>query len=161
MEDYNKNEEFSIGKSQSNTLKGLAIIFVVMSHIPRIYPELNLSMLNPLGYIGVGIFLCLSGYGLQKSYDKYGLDGFWKKRIQRIIPALTITTIWIVIIAAFNGIPFNLYQIIASCLGLSNSVNSVTWYILMTWFCYVIFYSFKRNNVRNLIGGGYYQFLFF
>ena len=156
------NINLAIGRRQSNALRGLALIFVILSHIPKLYSEMNLSIFNPLGYIGVGIFLCLSGYGLQKSFEKYGLKDFGKKRIRRIIPALVVTTLMIVIIAAFNGITFQSYQIVGSCLGFSDSVNPVTWYILMMWFCYIVFYILKKNKVRNLMGGGvFFQLLFF
>ena len=39
----------------------------------------NMSRIfTPLGGIGVAMFLILSGYGLNESFKKNGLDGFWK-----------------------------------------------------------------------------------
>lgn len=34
--------------------------------------------------VGVALFLICSGYGLEMSYSKNGLNGLWKKRILRL-----------------------------------------------------------------------------
>ena len=58
-----------ISKDSSTVMKGLAIIAVILSHLPRVinFPSFMKSMLHPLGYLGVAVFLCLSGYGCAMS----------------------------------------------------------------------------------------------
>ena len=106
--------------------------------------------LNPLGYFGVAVFLFLSGYGLQKSYDKNRLQKFWEKRIRRIIPPLAIVTLMIVAVCKImNKGEFKATDIVLSCLGLSNTVNPVTWYIGMMWYCYLLYYLCQMIGVGS------------
>lgn len=137
----------------TTTYKGIAIIFVILSHIPRIFEKINLSILNPLGYFGVAIFLFTSGYGLQKSAESGGTDHFWINRIKRIMPTVTVVTLFIVGMNILLDKPnCNTFLVLLSCLGLSNSVNSVTWYLGMMWFCYSGFYLLKRTKIDELMG---------
>jgi len=57
-------------------LKGIAILLVVICHLGNEFTR----WFTPLGGIGVTIFLILSAYGLEKSYQKNGLRHYWKKR---------------------------------------------------------------------------------
>lgn len=59
-------------KSKSNALKGIAVLMVIVSHLPKILvlPGVLNSVLSPLGYHGVAIFLLLSGYGCFISIKK-------------------------------------------------------------------------------------------
>lgn len=106
-------------KSISNTsnsriyttiLKGVAIILVLICHFSG-----NMSRIfTPLGGIGVAMFLVLSGYGLNESYKKNGLQKFWSKRFIRLwIPyAIVICALTLIekhpLIWLFNNI--TLYQ---------------------------------------------------
>lgn len=56
----------------------------------------NTNLLTPLGGTGVAIFLCLSGYGLNESFKKNGLQKYWKKKIIRVfVPYFILQTICI------------------------------------------------------------------
>lgn len=52
---------------------------------------------TPFGGIGVAIFLILSGYGLNESFKRNGIEGFWKKRFSRVwIPYfIAVTLVWL------------------------------------------------------------------
>lgn len=52
---------------------GLAIILIILYHMPRVLPLLNIF--NP-GFIGVDFFLFFSGFSLCYSYEKNNLDVF-------------------------------------------------------------------------------------
>ena len=72
--------------SHENTLwtQGISAIMVMLMHfIMQIegYPRI----VNILGSIGVAAFLFISGFGLNESYKKSGLAGYWHKRIVRVI----------------------------------------------------------------------------
>ena len=67
-------------------LMGIAILMVLLYHL-CCWPQWN----NPLRifghwYIGVDIFLVLSGFGLCFSYEKYNIKTFYYHRLIRIIP---------------------------------------------------------------------------
>ena len=59
-------------------IKGFAILIIMLTHIGEIF---GIRYLTPFGSLGVAIFLFCSGFGLEKSFHKKGLRGFWRKRI--------------------------------------------------------------------------------
>ena len=66
----------------TTTLRGVAILIIMIGHVG--VSGFDCRYFNPFGGIGVAMFLFLSGYGLSESYNKNGLDKFWKKKILRI-----------------------------------------------------------------------------
>ncbi len=72
--------------SKENTLcaQGMSALAIMIMHfVMQIdgYPR----FLNILGGEGVAVFLFVSGFGLNESYKKTGLDGYIKKRFLRVI----------------------------------------------------------------------------
>jgi len=65
---------------------GTAMAMVVLYHL-FVYDEENklLVMFYP-GYLGIDVFLLLSGYGLCRSYQQHSLATFYKRRFVRLIP---------------------------------------------------------------------------
>ncbi len=72
-----------LSKSLTNVLRGIAVILIVVCHF--IGGGFEIRYFTPLGGIGVSIFLFLSGYGLNESYLLKGLDGYWWKKIIRVV----------------------------------------------------------------------------
>ena len=71
--------------SRTNTLalRGIAAIGIVVFHILLGY---GISPLfNMWGGFFVALFLILSGYGLEESFRQNGLDGFWRKRTDKVL----------------------------------------------------------------------------
>ena len=71
--------------SRTNTqaLKGIATIWIFVFHILL---EHNITpLLNVWGTFFVTIFLVLSGYGLEESFRNGGLDGYWRKRLDKVV----------------------------------------------------------------------------
>lgn len=69
--------------------KGIAIIFIVCCHA---FGH-SFRYFTPLGGIGVTIFLILSGYGLQLSYQKNGINKYWGKRFIGVYIPFVITDV--------------------------------------------------------------------
>ena len=134
-----------ISKELSNFFKGLAIILVVFSHCIATF---GIRYATPLGGIGVAIFLILSGYGLNESYKKKGLENFWKNRLIRVyIPYLIIVIINQIIM--HEGIKKFLSNIF-----LVNTPNFL-WFIKFILLNYINFYVInkivKHKILRYLI----------
>lgn len=70
----------SIGGKYTTTLKGIAIVIIILSHTMGCFTR----VFTPLGGIGVAMFLILSGYGLNESFKRNGIGSFWKKRFLRV-----------------------------------------------------------------------------
>lgn len=68
---------------------GLAITLVVLYHL---YAWCNYGFFDMFhyGYVGVDIFMFLSGYGCCFSYNKYSSSVFYKRRFIRIYPLFFI-----------------------------------------------------------------------
>lgn len=101
-------------------LRGFAIVAIILFHAFKdIFPN---------GYLGVNVFLTITGYFLFSSFLKddfrFSLSDFIKKRAARLFPAFTISIVLFLIICAFI-LPFDYFEKQAkiatfSLLGLSN-----------------------------------------
>ena len=68
-------------------LKGIAILLVAICHLGGEFTR----WATPLGGIGVAVFLILSAYGLEKSYQRSELHHYWRKRLLAVwIPYMII-----------------------------------------------------------------------
>lgn len=120
----------------TNAIKGFAILTVIWAHSGA---HLNIGGIQFIAGIGVALFLICSGYGLEKSFNKNGIDGFFKKRLLRVcIPYWTITTLGNFIMPDWSMKEY-LEKMIFVKAG---------WYIKYILVCYVIFYIVKRIKIK-------------
>ncbi|MBW4083540.1 acyltransferase [Paenibacillus sp. S150] len=173
-----KERAFLFDKVCTSQSKGIAIIFVLISHLNE---QLGgHKIFEPLGSIGVALFLFASGYGLTKSQEKGGLQSFFKKRITVVlVPYMFVTFLWI-IVDYLTGNTHSLKTIVLAILGFdfSRSIDPTMWYIsfVLVWYTafYICFVLTLNNIVRvmmlftfsvvcigvwqlNLIGSGSYE----
>lgn len=121
-----------LDRNYTTALKGVAILFIMYGHCACFWPGGRLT--SPFGGIGVSLFLILSGYGLNESYLKRGLDGFWKKRISKVyIPY---------IIAAMLPIVFK--GQLAKSGGVILCYDSPYWFVTYIIECYIVFWVCTR-----------------
>jgi len=122
-------------------LRGLAIVLIITHHLSRrlIEPE-QLSLFYDLGHFGVGIFLCLSGFGLTESYLAKGIGGYFYPKTLRILLPFIFANILLIIFdktAGANGIgladmPFCLLGFIV--------YDANYWYMQFLFFLYFGFW---------------------
>lgn len=141
-----------LSKKDSQMIKGIAIISVIASHMAYIIsiPSKIELLLHPLGYLGVSLFLAISGYGCAASYwnTKTKNLAFLKKRIAKILPLLIVTTWGAVILnyILYDGHEFDGLEVVWNSLGLINSIGRFTWYIGFQYFWYFWFSIFETKN---------------
>ncbi len=72
-----------------NPIKGIAILWVCFFHAKLGLEQVPvLGALQQIGYLGVDLFMLLSGMGLYHSLDRNpSLPGYLKRRAQRLLPA--------------------------------------------------------------------------
>lgn len=77
----------------------LAIIGVIFYHLAL--RGIPIGRLN-IGYIGVDIFMLLSGYGIGKSLQHNSICKFYKNRARKIMPIWTLMILlsWSIIVCA-------------------------------------------------------------
>ena len=128
--------------SHENTLwtQGISAIMVMLMHfIMQIegYPRI----VNILGSIGVAAFLFISGFGLNESYKKSGLAGYWHKRIVRVI-----IPCWLVFLfkLPFEE-QFSLSRLVHNLLF----TDSELWFVdyIVRW--YIIYWLARRLSTRH------------
>lgn len=148
----------NITREQSNTLRAIAIIMVLIGHGFSRLGESNLDILKWGGGCGVAIFLIISGYGMTESYKKNGLQfkNYWKKRIVTVMlpywSAMILQSfidyflihrrmkpgLWLLSFCGYND-----YDSI-------EGIDSTMWYITFIMACYLIFFvSFKIPRISD------------
>jgi peptidoglycan/LPS O-acetylase OafA/YrhL len=98
-------------------LRGLAVIAVVFDHL--------FGNAIPGGYLGVDVFFVISGYVITSSSMK-NLDstflafisGFYRRRVNRILPALSVTVVVGSILSALFINPLSLNYFTSGVTGL-------------------------------------------
>lgn len=128
-----ENYVIMISREQTEKLKGLAIILVMIGHLITAN-KLSLPMqMNSFATFSVSIFLILSGYGLTKSYIDKGINHFFKKRFLNVYVPFVIAS---VITFSILGYTYS---------SLSELIKTVTFNQLnlkldgTMWFIYFIF----------------------
>ena len=150
-----------------SAIMGLAILWVMLFHIPYSFGFVPFDLIKGVGYGGVDIFLFLSGFGLyfSCSKDEFNLYKYYKSRFSRIMPEF-----WLVLLLAFiikmdfSGRDFYNLACTATTLGywVWGRVPFEHWYISCILLFYAIFpwyyMLFKKYGVKVplfIIGGGF------
>lgn len=116
-------------------IKGLSILTILWVHSGA---QLSIDNIQFVGGIGVSLFLICSGYGLEVSYEKIGLNKFWLKRVFNIcIP------FWIIELAGllFSD-RFTLSKYIVDAIFVSPA-TAYGWFMQYIIICYFLFYLSK------------------
>lgn len=124
-----------------NLWMGIAMIWVIWSHLPMEIPIAFFRSVKNMGYGGVDIFLFASGIGCYFSLEKDAhYISFIKRRVQRLLPTYWIfLAFWIAYRKIFEYI--SVYSIIGNIFCVSNfNEKNVTfnWYISAIWLLYLI-----------------------
>lgn len=130
----------------SNYLKGIGILVIVLHHMSqKIIPPGLLRPYQDFGYLGVSIFILLSGYGLMSSFLKTGsLNGFFSKRIARVyIPFLIINGLFLTFSNGFN----DNWEWAPKLFGFE-LLDGSYWFVIFILYAYLCFYiSLKINSI--------------
>ena len=138
-------------RSFTTAIKGFSILTIVWAHSGA---RCGVGGIQFIAGIGVSLFLMCSGYGLEMSYKKNGLAGFWKKRLVGVcLPFWIVELVGLIITQSFS---IEKYALDAIFLKPATSYGWFMGYIVV---CYIIFYvvkrliSNKRANTVVLFGG--------
>lgn len=84
-------------------LRGIAVILVVLFHLNTRFFE--------NGYLGVDVFFVISGFLMAKLYDRGTKTEFYLKRIDRLLPAYSVTVMAVLIAGYLVTIPVDFNQL--------------------------------------------------
>lgn len=156
----NKKYSYDMIYESRNMLFGIAAMLVLMVHATQyVWPD-SMAAVKKIfaeGGMGVDIFLLLSGVGLYRSYtNAAGIKGFYKRRMQRILPAfIPLALVFYAIIVLQRGESFIDYLLHVSTLSFWVKNETCTWYvsyIIIFYLLYPIIY--KMIHKIPLWGGG-------
>ena len=125
----------------STVLKGIAITLVIFGHR---------GLINGAGSWGVLIFLVLSGYGIFKSAQKKGLDGYWRNRVIGVLLPYGLFSVFQLGLSLAMGEELCLGAVLCTLTGLDFGLNvdPTMWYISFIFVCYIVFYESWRVYER-------------
>lgn len=151
---FTNNNVLSLSQNTNNQLKGIFIIIVVLHHISQRMDPLGLMVaFHPIGYLAVGAFFFISGFGLTKSLKKNNkyLEGFLYKKIARIYLPFIIVNILTIITLYVYGITFTYEELIKYIIPLK-LIDGTLWFIVTILIFYFFFYlSFKKSySIKSL-----------
>ena len=129
---------------------GVAMIMVVAYHSMDVCPNKLIAALLYPGFLGVDIFLLLSGYGMSHSFVKNALPMFYKHRVSRLIPSFLMLMISVTMLDAFLDVhPFSIAALFANVTSLSFwGVGGpvIEWYL-----CFLIYLCICFPLIAKLI----------
>lgn len=130
-----------LSKEHSYSIKGVAIILIILNHMGGIY---GIRYLTPLGGIGVSMFLICSGYGLTTSYNKNGLKNYWIKKINYVlIPYMTIE----ILVTLFRN--ENTFRNVILDLFILNTKHPYGWYLKLLLLWYIVFFIIGKLGLLS------------
>ena len=139
-----------------NYYMGTAIILVLFYHLMGACgSSFKLLKIFMGGYIGVDIFLFLSGLGLCHSYDNHTLKDFYKRRFVRIYPLfLLFAIIRTLMHANLLNINVSLWDWFCNLTTLSYYQIGgffIDWYLSALFILYLLFPIFrKKTNIVTI-----------
>lgn len=128
-----------ISRQTGSLLKGMAIIMIIVQHLGQAY---KIGFINPLGPIGVFIFLFMSGYGLTYSYNKSGRKCYFRKRFFKVYCLYLFS---LLIFLALHIVMFNETFTIDKIINyavLRELPQGSHWYLLLMFLWYVVFWLY-------------------
>ena len=140
---------------QTSQIKGLAIIAVIFNHLSLHTLEKpgDLWFSRDVGYIGVAVFLMISGFGLSISLEKKGVENFFTKRVVRVLVPLVLTiSLEIFLNHVLLRRSSNPVSDFAKVFYDLASLDRNMWYVIfiLFWYCitYVVFLLKLSNKAK-------------
>lgn len=137
-----KSEKYQwMDRNYTTAIKGFSIVTVVWAHSGAC---LSVEGIQFIAGIGVALFLMCSGYGLEVSYEKNGLNGFWKKRLIGVcLPFWVVELVGLLVIGDLSVKTYLLdFFFLKPATGYG-------WFMEYIVICYLIFYTVKRFVTDN------------
>ena len=140
---YIKNFDNKISLYDSYVLKGISIILIISQHIGQAF---NVRIVNPLGPIGVFIFLFLSAYGVTSSYLNKGTEGYFRRKFIKVyLPYVIAVILFCCINIFYFHISFN--SDFVSFITLTKLPQGSYWFLILLFYWYVAFWILIKLKV--------------
>lgn len=145
-------------------LRGILSVLIVLQHLSGYYTAPGfMAIFKHIGFIVVGVFFFLSGYGLMSSrlHKADYMINFLKRRIVKLIVPFWVANLLYATIFWVIGYEFTVEKLMLSMLGIgifteNGMINGPSWYISVQVILYILFFLAYRKNIRHVC----FMFLF-
>lgn len=138
--------------SHRNTqaMKGIAAIGIFVFHILLGYDVS--PIFNMWGGVFVSVFLILSGYGLEESFRKNGLNGYWQKRLNKVVlPTCFFIFAYNYLYSCFSiDIDSSPGAVMHNCLDELLYIKPTFWFVFFITKCYAVYWIGSRFLTERL-----------
>ena len=121
-----------MSRNYTTALKGISILTVLWVHVGASYGIRNIQF---IGTVGVSLFIIFSGYGLELSVKKNGLNAYWKKRVLHVMLPYWIAEA--IGLLATGRLTFRTYML--DCMFIKPATGP-GWFMQYIMICYLLFY---------------------
>lgn len=144
----------NLSRSNTNSMKGLFAVSIIFCHLSEMPNVESFYFFRGTGNLAVSMFFFLSGYGLMCSYEKNGLNNFFKKRFSTVlIPFLFVQLFSFILfhyLPAVQGLTEETYNIKNLLLKFVKSGSTLT---INAWYIYEILLMYLEFWLAFKIGG--------
>jgi len=131
------------------------MVVVVLHHISDRMGSGLMEIFRNVGCLAVGVFFCVSGYGLIKSINSksdYLGNFIYKKLIRIYIPYMGINALTVLMLNYTTTNNYTVTEIIRYCLSMS-LIDSTLWFVVTIIIFYFFFYiSFvKIRDIKSIL----------
>ncbi len=144
-----------IDKNATINVKAIAIMMVLFGHLVGAKRTELSGAWEIIATCGVALFLFISGYGLYKSFESKGFQGFWVSKFKKIYVPFVIATFFVGGSRGFWGDRWSEMLETVLFLNLKLTVDGTMWYIyyIVIWYFafYLIFGLLKTNLLRLMV----------
>lgn len=121
-------------REKTVAIRGIAALAIYIFHILL---QLDITPLfNPWGGLFVAVFLVLSGYGINESYNNKGFSNYWSQRSSKVIIPTALFIICYSLLSPDN----NLFTCISELLY----IQPTYWFIFHVVKCYAAYWIARR-----------------
>lgn len=131
-----------LSHENTNALRGICIVLIVFHHVSQIMPFPGfMRLFENLGYLGVSVFLFLSGYGLMMSHKKKAdtVKSFIRKRLVKVyLPFVLANIVTLSVTVFYMNLQLDAVEIIKYVTGIV-LINKSYWFVICIMYLYVVF----------------------
>lgn len=138
-------------KKSRSLIMGLAILWVAFYHIPWVDRGNVTDFIHDIGYIGVDVFLFISGIGACHSIRQRGGRGYLVQRAKRILPGLfPFLLVWSLALLALGILSIKQFLGSVTLLGWwLGSDMQLNWYFSAVWMYFLLAVLLYRPVVQG------------
>jgi len=144
------NNRYSISKEKTSFLKGFFAVVIVCAHCRNNMPVLNNTVvgmaLTASGYLSVGFFFFLSGYGVETQYMRLGRDYLSKYPYDRLLRVFFIAAVTVVIYGIIDSLFYEGVSTVDFLWSFfyGRTILAYGWYLQAALLMYLLFYLSKK-----------------